>query len=221
MSETTRWMRFHPPGAGWVPSGMGRPAELFGPLSKRRRLPRTTSANAGAALVRSLKSSPPALRRPRSTSSAPPVPGHLGAARAPRSTGSGPTFPCVRLTRSRPTTSGEPRRRRAGCGDPHGGPPLTRVSTRAQALGDLDPGSEPTRCLLTASSRPRSPRRGGGGSGPTGPETGAGHPMAAPRPAARGRCPRSASRCRRAGRGRRDRSGLTVTSSAGCRGTAA
>ena len=36
----SRWMRFHPPGSGVRPSGIGRPAELFGPLSNRRRLPR-------------------------------------------------------------------------------------------------------------------------------------------------------------------------------------
>ena len=50
-----RWMRFQPPGSGVRPSGIGRPAELSGPLSSRRRWPRTTSANAGAALVRSSK----------------------------------------------------------------------------------------------------------------------------------------------------------------------
>ena len=50
-----KWMRFQPPGPGVRPSGIGRPAELFGPLSSSRSLPRTTSANAGAALERSLK----------------------------------------------------------------------------------------------------------------------------------------------------------------------
>jgi hypothetical protein len=51
MSPTIRWMRFQPPGPGTVPSGIGRPAELRGPLSSSRRLPRTTSAKAGAALA--------------------------------------------------------------------------------------------------------------------------------------------------------------------------
>jgi hypothetical protein len=51
MSLTMRWMRFHPPGEGTVPSGIGRPAELVGPLSRSRSLPRITSANAGAALI--------------------------------------------------------------------------------------------------------------------------------------------------------------------------
>jgi hypothetical protein len=37
------------------PSGIARPAELVGPLNSRRRLPRTTSANAGAALERTVK----------------------------------------------------------------------------------------------------------------------------------------------------------------------
>ena len=32
-SLTMRWIRFHPPGDGTVPSGIGRPAELAGPLS--------------------------------------------------------------------------------------------------------------------------------------------------------------------------------------------
>ena len=50
-----RWMRFQPPGPGLAPSGMGRPAELAGPLSSSRRLPRVTSAKAGAALVRTSK----------------------------------------------------------------------------------------------------------------------------------------------------------------------
>ena len=54
-SSTIRWMRFQPPGWGVRPSGIGRPAELAGPLSNRRRWPRTTSANAGAALERSSK----------------------------------------------------------------------------------------------------------------------------------------------------------------------
>jgi hypothetical protein len=35
-------------GPGLAPSGIGRPAELVGPLSSSRRLPRRTSANAGA-----------------------------------------------------------------------------------------------------------------------------------------------------------------------------
>jgi hypothetical protein len=56
MSSTIRWMRFQPPGSGVRPSGIGRPAELLGPLSSSRSLPRTTSANAGAALERSSKS---------------------------------------------------------------------------------------------------------------------------------------------------------------------
>ncbi len=43
------------PGRGWLPSGMGRPAELAGPLSSRRRWPRRTSAKAGAALEMTLK----------------------------------------------------------------------------------------------------------------------------------------------------------------------
>jgi hypothetical protein len=55
MSSTMKWMRFQPPGCGVRPSGIGRPAELAGPLSSSRRLPRTTSANAGAALERSVK----------------------------------------------------------------------------------------------------------------------------------------------------------------------
>ena len=50
MSSTSRWMRFHPPGPGTRPSGIGRPAELFGPLSRSLSAPRRTSANAGAAL---------------------------------------------------------------------------------------------------------------------------------------------------------------------------
>ena len=40
---------------GLRPSGIGRPAELVGPLSSSRRWPRTTSANAGAELVESAK----------------------------------------------------------------------------------------------------------------------------------------------------------------------
>src|SRR5215213_4699492 len=48
-------MRFQPPGPGLPPSGIGRPAELAGPLSNRRSDPSLTSANAGAALVRSVK----------------------------------------------------------------------------------------------------------------------------------------------------------------------
>ena len=50
MSSTTKWMRFQPPGSGWRPSGIGRPAELVGPASSNRSLPRRTSANAGEAL---------------------------------------------------------------------------------------------------------------------------------------------------------------------------
>ena len=50
-----KWMRFQPPGPGLAPSGIGRPAELFGPESSSRRLPRLTSANAGAALVKQLE----------------------------------------------------------------------------------------------------------------------------------------------------------------------
>jgi hypothetical protein len=42
-------MRFQPPGPGRSPSGIGRPAELLGPLSNRRSDPSVTSANAGAA----------------------------------------------------------------------------------------------------------------------------------------------------------------------------
>src|SRR5205814_4656941 len=48
-------MRFQPPGPGLLPSGIGRPAELFGPLSNRRSDPSATSANAGAALERTVK----------------------------------------------------------------------------------------------------------------------------------------------------------------------
>jgi hypothetical protein len=48
MSSTVRWMRFHPPGVGVVPSGSGRPAELVGPLSNNRSRPRTTSARAAS-----------------------------------------------------------------------------------------------------------------------------------------------------------------------------
>jgi hypothetical protein len=48
-------MRFQPPGLGIVPSGMGRLAELAGPLSSSRRLPRVTSVKAGAALLRTSK----------------------------------------------------------------------------------------------------------------------------------------------------------------------
>ena len=57
MSSTMKWIRFQPPGAGCAPSGIGRPAELFGPARSSRRFPRFTSANAGAALVRSSKPS--------------------------------------------------------------------------------------------------------------------------------------------------------------------
>ncbi len=55
MSSTMKWMRFQPPGPGLRPSGIGRPAELAGPASSSRRLPRVTSANAGAALNRTVK----------------------------------------------------------------------------------------------------------------------------------------------------------------------
>lgn len=48
-------MRFQPPGPGRAPSGMARPAELFGPLKRSRKLPRRTSANAGSALENSWK----------------------------------------------------------------------------------------------------------------------------------------------------------------------
>ena len=41
--------------AGRRPSGMARPAELVGPLSRSRRSPRVTSAKAGAALDRRAK----------------------------------------------------------------------------------------------------------------------------------------------------------------------
>jgi hypothetical protein len=40
---------------GLAPSGMGRPAELVGPLRSNRRSPRVTSAKAGAAFERSVK----------------------------------------------------------------------------------------------------------------------------------------------------------------------
>src|SRR6516164_2471353 len=53
-SSTMRWVRFQPPGPGLAPSGIGRPAELLGPASNSRSDPRATSANAGAALERSL-----------------------------------------------------------------------------------------------------------------------------------------------------------------------
>ena len=39
MSSTMKWMRFQPPGPGWTPSGIGRPAELVGPASSSRRFP--------------------------------------------------------------------------------------------------------------------------------------------------------------------------------------
>ena len=55
MSSTMKWMRFQPPGPGLAPSGIGRPAELAGPASSSRRLPRLTSANAGAALRQHLE----------------------------------------------------------------------------------------------------------------------------------------------------------------------
>src|SRR6516164_4107015 len=48
-------MRFHPPGPGRAPSGIGRPAELFGPLSRSRSDPRVTSAKAGAAFGEKLE----------------------------------------------------------------------------------------------------------------------------------------------------------------------
>ena len=51
-----KWMRFQPPGTGWRPSGIGASAELPGPLSNNRSLPRITSAKAGAALEMSVKS---------------------------------------------------------------------------------------------------------------------------------------------------------------------
>ena len=57
MSSTWRWMRFQPPGPGVRPSGIGRPAELVGPLSSSRRLPRRTSAKAGAEFESTLKPS--------------------------------------------------------------------------------------------------------------------------------------------------------------------
>ena len=40
MSSTTKWMQFQPQATGWRPSGIGRPAELFGPERSSRRLPR-------------------------------------------------------------------------------------------------------------------------------------------------------------------------------------
>ncbi len=51
-----KWIRFQPPRPGLVPSGIGRPAEVVRPASSSRRLPRFTSANAGAALVNNSKS---------------------------------------------------------------------------------------------------------------------------------------------------------------------
>ena len=39
-SSTTKWILFQPPGAGIRPSGIGRPAELVGPLSSNRKSPR-------------------------------------------------------------------------------------------------------------------------------------------------------------------------------------
>ena len=45
-----KWIRFHPPGRGCSPSAIGRAAELCGPESRSRRLPRWTSAKAGNAL---------------------------------------------------------------------------------------------------------------------------------------------------------------------------
>ena len=54
-AENPAGAKFHPPGSGVRPSGIGRPAELAGPLSSSLRLPRTTSANAGAALERTVK----------------------------------------------------------------------------------------------------------------------------------------------------------------------
>jgi len=47
-SSTMRWMRFQPPGFGRSPSGIGRPAELAGPLSRSLSDARWTSAKAGA-----------------------------------------------------------------------------------------------------------------------------------------------------------------------------
>ena len=55
MSWTMRWMRFQPPGSGVRPSGIGRPAELIRPAQRQAQVPRTTSANAGAALERSVE----------------------------------------------------------------------------------------------------------------------------------------------------------------------
>lgn len=54
MSLMIRWIRFQSPGPGRRPSGIGRPAELAGPLSSSRRPP-PTSAKAGADLERTVK----------------------------------------------------------------------------------------------------------------------------------------------------------------------
>ena len=56
-SSTSRTRRFQPPGSGRVPSGIGRAAELCGPLSQRTRSPRSTIANAGPICVASRKPS--------------------------------------------------------------------------------------------------------------------------------------------------------------------
>jgi hypothetical protein len=48
-------VRFQPPGPGRRPSGIGRPAELLGPLSSDRKSPRATSAKAGAVLEMRVK----------------------------------------------------------------------------------------------------------------------------------------------------------------------
>ena len=54
-SRTSMTSRFHPPGSGRRPSGMGRAAELFGPASHRVRSSRETLANAGRISCSSLK----------------------------------------------------------------------------------------------------------------------------------------------------------------------
>ena len=46
MSSTSMTNRFQPPGAGWRPSGIGRAAELVGPLSHSVRSSRPTRAKA-------------------------------------------------------------------------------------------------------------------------------------------------------------------------------
>ena len=45
-----RWMRFHPPGPGCSPSGIGLPAELFGPggPGEMRGAPRRVEASPAA-----------------------------------------------------------------------------------------------------------------------------------------------------------------------------